>query len=272
MALFDRKDKKLAAIKKEHIALLKKEAHFKQKARKAEQPRWKAELEKKVPEKAYQSLEAAFRKAFSVVFTKGTGVIEKAYKRKELEESYSIQDYAVQVKGGRRELKQVKRYAKRTGMANSALTAVEGLGLGILGIGLPDIVLFIGMLLKGIYQTAVSYGFTYEGVGEQVFILRLMDTALARGAEFEEKDSQIDAMIAGTVSASEEELQEQLQKTSSAFAVDMLLLKFVQGFPLIGILGGAANPVYFNKIMNYVQLKYHKRYLMAAAQRNGWTL
>lgn len=47
MALFDRKDKKLAAIKKEHIALLKKEAHFKQKARKAEQPRWKAELEKR---------------------------------------------------------------------------------------------------------------------------------------------------------------------------------------------------------------------------------
>ena len=28
------------------------------------------------------------------------------------------------------------------------------MGLGLLGIGLPDIVLFVGMLLKGVYETA----------------------------------------------------------------------------------------------------------------------
>jgi hypothetical protein len=42
----------------------------------------------------------------------------------------------------------------------------------------------------------------------------------------------------------------------------MLLLKFIQGLPVVGIVGGAANPVYYSKIMKYVQLKYRKRYLL----------
>jgi hypothetical protein len=46
------------------------------------------------------------------------------------------------------------------------------------------------------------------------------------------------------------------------FAMDMLVLKFVQGLPVIGIIGGLANPLYYNKIMKYVQLKYYKRYIL----------
>lgn len=42
----------------------------------------------------------------------------------------------------------------------------------------------------------------------------------------------------------------------------MLFLKFIQGLPVVGILGGMANPVYYNKVMKYVQLKYRKRYLL----------
>ena len=83
-----------------------------------------------------------------MVFTQGVGVIEKTYNRQNLEETHSVQDYAVQVKGGRKELKQVKRNAGRSGLINTALTIVEGIGLGALGIGLPDIVVFVGMFLK----------------------------------------------------------------------------------------------------------------------------
>lgn len=39
------------------------------------------------------------------------------------------------------------------------------------------------------------------------------------------------------------------------------LLKFVQGLPIVGILGGAANPVYYRRVLRYVQLKYRKRWL-----------
>ena len=233
---------------------------------------WKTDLEKKVPEKVYRSLETAFSKAFSVVFTQGVGVIEKTYNRQNLEETHSVQDYAVQVKGGRKELKQVKRNAGRSGLTNTALTTVEGIGLGALGIGLPDIVVFVGMLLKGVYETALSYGFAYDTPEERLFILRMMETALTKGPDFAVKNARVDGMIEEMPQTGEDELQAQIQKTGSAFAVDMLLLKFVQGFPLVGILGGAANPVYYNKVMRYVQLKYQKRYLLAVAQRNGYSL
>ena len=260
MSIFIKKDKKRAALEKEYASVLKKETQLKQSAMKTTAPRWKTDLEKKVPEKVYRSLETAFSKAFSVVFTQGVGVIEKTYNRQNLEETHSVQDYAVQVKGGRKELKQVKRNAGRSGLTNTALTTVEGIGLGALGIGLPDIVVFVGMLLKGVYETALSYGFAYDTPEERLFILRMMETALTKGPDFAVKNARVDG------------LQAQIQKTGSAFAVDMLLLKFVQGFPLVGILGGAANPVYYNKVMRYVQLKYQKRYLLAVAQRNGYSL
>ena len=298
MSIFIKKDKKRAALEKEYASVLKKETQLKQSAMKTTAPRWKTDLEKKVPEKVYRSLETAFSKAFSVVFTQGVGVIEKTYNRQNLEETHSVQDYAVQVKGGRKELKQVKRNAGRSGLTNTALTTVEGIGLGALGIGLPDIVVFVGMLLKGVYETALSYGFAYDTPEERLFILRMMETALTKGPDFAVKNARVDGMIEdedslkkkiyeqiryyATTSVArrieempqtgEDELQAQIQKTGSAFAVDMLLLKFVQGFPLVGILGGAANPVYYNKVMRYVQLKYQKRYLLAVAQRNGYSL
>ena len=44
--------------------------------------------------------------------------------------------------------------------------------------------------------------------------------------------------------------------------MDMLLLKFIQGAPVIGIFGGAGNPVYYSRVMEYVKVKYQKRYLL----------
>ena len=42
----------------------------------------------------------------------------------------------------------------------------------------------------------------------------------------------------------------------------MLLAKFIQGLPVVGIIGGLMNPVYYRKILSYVRLKYRKRYLL----------
>lgn len=272
MLISKKKDKTQIALEKELTALVKKETQLKQNARKAVPFHWKTDLEKKIPEKVYHSLEAAFNKAFSVVFTQGIGVIEKTYSRQSLEETHSVQDYAVMVKGSRRELKRIKRNAGRSGITNTALTTAEGIGLGILGIGFPDVVLFVGMLLKGIYETALSYGFTYDSPEEQMFILCVIEASLTKGADFAEKDNDVEHLIAQRSQLDPYDIQRQLQKTSSVFAMDMLLLKFIQGFPLVGILGGAANPIYYNKVLRYAQLKYQKRYLLGVAQRNGISL
>jgi len=94
-------------------------------------------------------------------------------------------------------------------------------------------------------------------------MLRMMATALSTGRDWTSGDREVDAMMSRTGAAVEDaHFAAQLKSTASAFAMDMLLLKFVQGLPLVGVIGGAANPVYYRKVMDYVQLKYRKRYLM----------
>ena len=143
-----------------------------------------------------------------------------------------------------------------------ALTTAEGIGLGALGIGLPDLVIFIGVLLRGVYETALRYGYDYESRTEQLLILCMMQASLSSGEEFERLHREIGERIAEPQSeVTEADFEEQIRKTAKTFATDMLLMKFIQGLPVVGILGGAANPVYYKKVLHYVQMCYHKRYL-----------
>ena len=254
----------LAALQKELEQLEKRERRLERYAEKQEPPEWKKALETKVPEKVRVSLGKAFCKAFSVVFQHGNTLIEKTYDKEELQKDHEIQAYAVELKGNRRELRRMRKAAGAADLRNMALTTVEGAGLGLLGIGLPDIVIFIGMLMKGAYEAALHYGFDYDSPQERLFILKMMEASLSRGEERIRADREVDAMCAALPSAEEAKnlLHEQTDRTAKAFAADMLLLKFIQGLPVVGLLGGAGNPVYYRRIMKYVQIKYHKRYLL----------
>ena len=254
-----------AAIQKELHTLQKQEEKLMRSATKQRSASsWKSELEKKVPDKVYHSLKVAFGKAFAIVFEKGTGIIEKSYQKETIQQDQKVQHYAVQLKGNRRELRKVKKQAQVSGLSNMALTTVEGIGLGALGIGLPDIVMFVGVLLKGIYETALRYGIDYNAVGERYLILKMMEASLAKGDRWVEINAEVDRLIyQGRQEVPDlEDMVEQRRHTADAFAIDMILLKFIQGLPVVGILGGAGNPIYYNKVLHYVRLKYHKRYLL----------
>ena len=253
--------KHIRTAKKELLLVEKQEQKLEKAAKKAVQPDWKRTLEEKVPDKVYTGLESAFCKGFSLVFQQGRGIIEKSYKKEELQAEHEVRDYAVQRKGGRKELRQMRKSAKRSEFLNLTVTTVEGVGLGALGIGMPDIVLFLSTLLRGIYETALNYGFDYESREEQYLILCMMETSLSTGNLWDKGNREVDQLMERGAEITEEDFQEQLKKTASAFAADMLLLKFMQGIPVVGIIGGAANPVYYKKVMKYVGLKYHKRYL-----------
>ena len=262
-----KKAKRQAALNRELTLVQREELRLKRLAVKAAVPRWKTELESRVPEKLRGSLEAAFVRAFSLVFTHGLGVIERCYDRSGLEDDHAVLDYAVMVKGSRRELKKLRKNVDRASLGNMALTTVEGLGLGALGIGMPDILLFTALLLKGIYETALRYGFAYDTPEERLLILKMMETAMVRGYGYIQCDTETERLFSNAAPG-EGALRTQLQKTANAFSMDMLLMKFVQGFPMVGILGGAANPVYYRRVMRYVELKYRKRYLLDAARRS----
>ena len=262
-------ERRAEAIGKELKLVLQQEERRKAAAAKLKQARWKQELEQKLPEKVYDGLESAFNKAFSLVFRKGGAILEKSYRKEEKLTDHQVGDYVLRHQGRRRELRRMRNAASRSNLTNMALTTVEGVGLGALGIGIPDIVLFISMLLRGIYETALSYGYQYDTPAEQMLILKMMEASLVSGDEGELLDNEVDRMLVNMPHVmTQTQVEEQMEKTASAFAVDMLLLKFIQGLPVVGLLGGAANPVYYNKVLHYVELKYRKRYLWQVLRRH----
>lgn len=257
----DQNRRKLA--NRELLMLRYEEKELEQAALKARERPVRVLLEEKIPEKAYTGLESAFCTGFSLVFQQGRKIIEKTYRKEEMQRQHALRDWKVKTKGSRRDLRQMDLSAQKSDGWNMAATTAEGIALGALGVGLPDIVLFLTTLLRGIYESAIHYGIGYETREEQYLILKMMSASLQTGRNWVWENRSVDKYLEAEEQEIPEALfQEQLKKTASAFAVDMLLLKFIQGMPVVGILGGAANPLYYNKVMRYVGLKYRKRYLL----------
>lgn len=205
-------------------------------------------LNKYLPDKLEQTLDSAFREAFRLIFSRGTPVIGKTFNERKLRES---EGDAVEIQ---------KRWA-----ADMMLTSVEGAGLGLIGVGLPDIPVFTGMLLRTVYQSAAGYGFEYSTKTEQVFILRLIEAALTRGKKAEKLSDELDDLmrqidVEGFTYYGN--MNEYIERTSKALSDETLYLKFVQTLPVVGIAGGLSNPVYMNKVKAYAEVKYKKRRLL----------
>ena len=195
--------------------------------------KWKALLESKVPEKVLVNLQAVFKKAFEIIFDKGTGLIEKTYKKEELEKGFLVRDYALDLEMRQKDLFMLNASAEMSGLVSLAASAVEGIGLGALG------------------------------MEEKYFILTVLEGSLLKKEAWDTCSSLVDEMMVSLPTPAVEELQSQIRHTSDAFAFDMLLTKFIQGIPLVGIVGGLSNPLYYRKILSYVKLKYKKRYILS---------
>lgn len=221
---------------------------------------WQKKVEQYVPQKLNGALNNAFIKAFELVFDKGTGIIEKTYHRERKEAVYRVNEYTADMKGGRRALRTFERQAKGSQGVNMAASAVEGIGMGVLGLGIPDIPVFTGVLLRGIYEIALSYGFSYDSKEEQIFILKLIETALCHDKDLLAENAAIDRWIRQPYPF-EVNREEQMKRTAGILAQELLYLKFVQGIPVIGVVGGFSDVIYQKKILDFAELKYHKRFL-----------
>lgn len=218
-------------------------------------------LEEAVPEKLSETLDRAFGKAFQLVFEKGTGVIEKTYAREKQEDAYKVREFTLGLRQNRKNLKAFSRQAGVNHAKNLVLSGVEGVGMGFFGIGIPDIPLFTGMILKSVYETAISYGFAYDTGEERLLILKLIRAALEHGEELERLNREIDEMIAGDGSWEGVE-REEIQKTAKTLSGELLYMKFLQGVPVAGVVGGISDTIYLKKITDYASMKYQKRLLL----------
>ncbi len=218
-------------------------------------------LQNKVPEKLQSTLDAAFAKAFSLVFEKGTGIIEKTYNREEMQKSYQINEYAAEVRQNHKSLKVFSKKAGNAGKLNLLLSGVSGVGLGVLGIGLPDIVLFTGMMLKGIYEIALNYGFNYEEEKERQFVLFIIQGAVAYGRDFQIIDEQLNDYIKQGYFTDAQDTETLISKAAQGLSTELLYMKFLQSIPVVGAVGGAYDAIYMKQVMEYAELKYRRRFL-----------
>ncbi|MCM1497480.1 MAG: EcsC family protein [Clostridium sp.] len=240
-------------------------------------PKWVNLVEKRVPDTLQNTLVAAFTKAFEAVFEKGAGLIEKTYRKDRQISQYKENER--QMNGeifNRRAVKRFERQAKRTVAKNLMITSVEGIGFGVVGMGIPDIPVFVSVLLKSIYEIAISYGFSYTTDKEKLFILELIAAALQSGDRLRVLNSDLNELIARydrweRLPDAGEDMDEfvielkivrQTDDSAKSLSHELLYSKFVQGMTFVGVVGGAADLTCLKRITDYAALKYKRRFLL----------
>ncbi len=244
---------------KEWDSLVKKEAKLAAKKLEAKPSRLNGFLEQKVPPNLQDTLDTAFEKAFRLVFQKGTAVIEKTYNKTKMEQDFDINSHIEKVKKDSKSLKTFSKTAGKKGTGNLVFSGVSGVGLGVLGIGIPDIVLFVAVMLKSIYEISLSYGYDYNTDKEKQFILLLIRAALGKD-DFEQNNAKVDRFIEnGKLEVYQMDFS--IEQTSALLSKELLYMKFLQGVPIVGAVGGAYDFVYTKQILDYAKIKYYKRFL-----------
>lgn len=221
-------------------------------------------IQDKIPENLNSTLEAAFYKSFKLCFEKGYKYIEKTYNKENKQFEFQINDYAIDKELNHISIKRLDKPSLYSNVLNTSFSILEGGVLGVLGIGLPDIPIFIALILKTINEVALSYGFDYNTVEEKAYILLLIEGALSKGEQKKKVNRKLDVLadeIALSIS-SEIDLDEYMKSTSKVLSDTLLAAKFIQGVPIIGAVGGAVNFNVLQKIGRFSKLKYKKRYLM----------
>lgn len=260
---------KQTPLQKEWSKLIKQETVYLEKRMEKSDSKLNQILADKVPSTLQGTLDKSFAKAFHTVFEKGTGVIEKTYKKEELQKNYQINEYVSDIKDTRKSLRAFSKKALGSGTVNFAISGVSGVGLGVLGIGLPDIVIFTGLVLKSIYEIALNYGYDYENEDERRFILLLIQGALTHGKEMQEINGRVNAYIDNGRHIEAETLEECIDAAAGCMSKELLYMKFLQGIPVVGAVGGAYDAIYMKQIVKYAELKYRRRFLISRDKKNN---
>lgn len=289
-------DKK-TPLDKEWDSFLKRENKTLKRYGTRKEPFWEKKLHKAVPDGLREKLEDAFYKAFCVILENGTGVIEKTFSREKLEAEFKTREYAGRLYPVRKNLAAGRKLAARQAAAGVAGACAEGAVLGLLGIGLPDIPLFLSALLRGMYTQALHFGVDYRNPEEQELLLELLALSLYSGEDFKERDAalnrklyqmahrahgatpleKVSADVAappGKTQAFESEPPEKGPADLDAAALDasralsgeLLYMKFLQGVPIAGVIGGLYDGIYMKKVTGYAAIKLERRYLLGKLQ------
>lgn len=220
-------------------------------------------IEDKIPEKLEGTLNTAFNAAFKMVFQEGKALIKKTYDGDALKSEYASKRVGAQARGDRSLIKKLRKPSEKRYLKSLGVATTEGVGLGLLGIGLPDIPILIGSMIRTCTVAAQSHGLDTERQDEQVYMLLLIRLAAMpvdeRAMVNRQLDALGDAIDAGT--AVHLNLEQEMQATSERLALTMLFSRFVMGLPVVGVAGGLYNPVVVSQLHQLADVKYESRLL-----------
>ena len=219
-------------------------------------------LEEKVPPKLESTIVAAFSKAFHLIFSKGSWLISKTYSEDKLVTEFTLAAAELDEYGGSKQMRRFKKRAMSTGTAHTIVSTVAGFVLGIFGGMIPDIVLFNALVLRNIYKIAMKYGYSYDTDEERKFILRIIAAAISDGDDLISSNKEINQLIRSDLADDHSTLEERIDEAAAALAHALLLMKFVQKIPVVGVIGGASDFIYMERISDYAVLKYQRRFLV----------
>ena len=249
-------------LQREIDGLRKAEKRFLRKQLNREPTQLDMLLEDKIPEKLEATLDAAFSKAFHLIFSKGSSIISKTFSADKLIEEFEADTASLEELGGGRQMRKFKRRAAVTGTAHTVLSAVSGAALGFVGGTIPDIILFITLLLRNIYKISMKYGYSFDTDEEKKFILMVITAAMKDGEEMIRADKEINKLIRAGLFTDESTVDEKINEAAVALAHALLLMKFLQKIPVVGVIGGASDFIYMERISDYAVLKYQRRFLI----------
>ena len=224
-----------------------------------------SKIHSKIPAALVNKIDSAFYKGFQLVFEKGSSYIEKTYNRKKMNITHDLNNYAVDRYQSKKHMRSMINQNTQTKLLNESISALEGGVLGLLGVGLPDIPLFTAVIIKTIQETALTYGYDYDSTNEKEYILYLICAAMSPKDKSLEYDKEVDSLSEKLEADVDPQLSldELMKKTASLLSESLLTLKFVQGLPIVGVIGGIVNPIILHRIGTYAGIKYKKRYLLS---------
>lgn len=221
----------------------------------------------KIPDQLNDTLYSAFSISFRTILEKGSLAIEKTMNLDELEKDYKINSYAYDLKQDAKTLRKFSTQAKLSNLNNVIFSGVKGASLGVLGIGLPDIPILITSILRGIYKVSAKYGYEFNTPAEQFFILTIIQTAFASGRKLENNNTTLNEFIQNYTIPASFDKEEKIDDIAQLLSAELIAIKFVQGVPLVGAVGGIYDAFFVDRVLKYANLKYNRRFLLDKAER-----
>lgn len=238
--------------------LIKKEQKFLNKCSLQKDNIINQKLKNKVNDNLEKTLNTAFEKAFNIVFKKGEKIIEKTYDAQKIKDQHTLNKLQLENSPSKKTLKKYIKAPNASCSKNLLITGISSSALGLLGIGIPDIPLFISLIIKNLQEISLSYGFDFKEDKEKYLMLLIIEGALSHD-NIHRINKKINAFIEKETPF---DLDQQISQTSKRLSKELLYLKFLQGIPIVGTITGIYDSKYMKQISDYAKLKYQYRFLI----------